>query len=50
MGIVAVGDSFMELFVAANSGNTSNPTDVLATSSDTETKAMQAQRSKSTSK
>ena len=34
-GIVAVGESFMELFVAANSGNTSNPTDVFATSTET---------------
>jgi len=34
-GLVAVGESFTELFVTANSGNTSNPTDVFATSTDT---------------
>jgi hypothetical protein len=34
-GIAAVGESFMELFVAANSGNTSNPTDLFATSTET---------------
>jgi BNR repeat-like domain len=34
-GIAAVGESFMELFVAVNSGNTSNPTDVFATSTET---------------
>ena len=34
-GLVAVGNSFTELFVAANSGNTANPTDVFATSTET---------------
>lgn len=34
-GLVAVGESFMELFVAANSGNASDPTDVFVTSTET---------------
>jgi hypothetical protein len=34
-GLVAVGNSFTELFVTANSGNASNPTDVFATSTET---------------
>ena len=33
-GIVAIGSSFTELFVLANSGNTANPTDVFATSTE----------------
>jgi Neuraminidase (sialidase) len=34
-GLVAAGNSFMEFFVTANSGNSSNPTDVFATSTET---------------
>lgn len=34
-GLVAVGDTFTELFVTANSGDTANPTDVFATSTET---------------
>lgn len=34
-GIVAVGESFLEFFVTTNSGNTANPTDVFATSTET---------------
>jgi hypothetical protein len=34
-GLVAVGNSFTELFVTANSGNTANPTDIFATSTET---------------
>jgi BNR repeat-like domain len=34
-GMVAVGESFLELYVIANSGSTGNPTDVFATSTET---------------
>jgi hypothetical protein len=33
-GIVAIGEKFMELFVTANSGNSTNPTDVFATTTE----------------
>jgi Neuraminidase (sialidase) len=34
-GLVAIGNSFSELFVTANSGNTANPTDVFFPSTET---------------
>jgi hypothetical protein len=33
-GLVASGGSFVSFFVTANSGNTANPTDVFATSTE----------------
>lgn len=34
-GLVPVGESFLELFVTANSGNSANPTDVFSTTTET---------------